>query len=90
MFESPEPLSPGSRLEIELYTPIDCEKRVRFYMRIGAESLWTSEIPEAFGHEGSNRYRVGVVFDQIDPQDQACCNGYVKRRLMREGVQRIA
>lgn len=72
MFEAPEPVTLGTCLEMELYAPADCEKRTLRFMYIVARARWTSEIPEAFGYEGSNRYKVGVAFDQIDPQDQTC------------------
>lgn len=81
MFGSPEPIPMGTQLEIELYAPLDCEKQTMRYMRIGAQVRWVSDMPNAFGYEGSNRYKVGVVFDEIDPQDQARFDEYVKKRL---------
>lgn len=89
MFETQEAIPPASRLEIELYAPADCQKQTRYYLFVRAQVRWTNEIPEAVGYEGSNRYRVGVAFDQIDPQDQACLDEYVKKRLMMESAQRI-
>lgn len=90
MFESPEPPLPGTVLEVGCYPPMDCDARTMRYMRIGAKVRWVSEILDAFEYEGGNRYKVGVIFDQIDPADQACVDGYVKKRLLLEGVQRIA
>jgi len=58
-------------------------------MRIGAQVRWIRELPEAFGDQGGNRYRVGVAFDQIDPQDQVRLDEYVKKRLMMVSPQRI-
>lgn len=82
MFDSPESISPGTRLEMEWYAPVDCEKQTRLYMCIGAQVQWTRKIPDAVRYEGSNRYRVGVAFDQIDPRDHACLDEYVKKRLL--------
>ncbi len=87
MFESPQPIPPDAQLEVEFYAPVDCEKRTRLHMLIGAQVQWTSEILEAFNIEGANRYRVGVAFDQIDTQDQACLVEYVKKRLMMASAQ---
>ena len=82
MFDSAESIPPETRLEVEAYGPVDCEKRTRLYMLIGAQVQWTREIPEAFEYKGSNRYRVGVSFDRIDSSDQRCLDEYVKKRLM--------
>lgn len=89
MFESPEEPSPGAPLEMEFYAPRDCEKQTRVSMLIGAQVRWVSEIPNASGEE-SNQYRVGVAFDEIDSEAQACLDEYVKKRLAMETVQRIA
>lgn len=90
MFEASEPITPGTCLEIELYAPVDCEKRTLRFMCIVARARWTSEIPEAFASDGSNRHRIGVAFDEIDPQDQACLDEYVKKRLMMANTERVA
>ena len=90
MFESPASVSSDTTLDIECYTPIGCEKQTMQHMRMGAQVRWTREIPEACGYEGSNRYTVGVAFDQIDPADQVCLDEYVKKRLAAVSVQRIA
>ena len=89
MFEFPGELSPGTPLEIEFYAPRDCEKQTRLFMLIGAQVRWTSEIPNASVEEGSNQYRVGVAFNQIDPQDQACLDEYVNKRLVMAGTPRV-
>ena len=89
MFDFPEPISSGTRLEMELYAPVDCEKRTMRYMLIGAQVRWTREISEAFSYEGSNRYKVGVIFEQVDPADQRCLDEYVKKRLMMTGAQNV-
>lgn len=89
MLESTEAPSPDSPIEIELYAPLDCEKRTRQHTRILGRVRWTQDIPEAFGYAGSNRFRVGVAFEQIDPQIQACLDGYVRKRLKSESVQQI-
>ncbi|MBI3292309.1 MAG: PilZ domain-containing protein [Elusimicrobia bacterium] len=86
MFESPGELSPGTPLEIEFYAPRDCEKQTRLFMLIGAQ---VREIPNAPVEEGSNQYRVGVAFSQIDPQDQACLDEYVNKRLVMASGQRV-
>lgn len=90
MFESPVPIPTDTTLDVECYAPMDCEKRTMQHMCIGAQVRWTREISEAFDYEGSNRYKVGVVFDQINPADQICLDEYVKKRLATIGVQRIA
>jgi len=89
MFESPGELSPGTPLEIEFYAPRDCEKQTRLSMLIGAQVRWTSEIPNAPVEEGSNQYRVGVAFNQIDPQDQTCLDEYVNKRVVMASRQRV-
>ena len=59
-------------------------------MRVGAQVRWIREIPEAVEDEGSNCYRIGVAFDEIDPQDQACLDEYVKKRFMMASTQPMA
>ena len=89
MFDSPEPIPPETQLEMEYHAPVDCDKRTRLYMLVGARVRWIREIPEALGDEGSNRYRVGVAFDEIDSQDQVCLDEYVRKRLMIVSTQSI-
>jgi len=89
MVESPEAIPDETQLEIELYTPMDCKKQTRLYVRIGAQVRWISELSESVGYEGSNRYRLGVAFNEIDPQDQACLDEYVKKRVMMAGAQSV-
>ena len=90
MFESPEALFPDTRLELGFYAPMDCERQTMSHMRVGAQVRWVSEIPDVFGYEGINRYRIGVAFDEIDPQDRACLEEYVKKRLMMASTERLA
>ena len=87
MFDSPESIPPETQLEIECYAPVDCDKRTRLYMLVGARVRWIREIPEAIGYEGSNQYRIGVVFDEIDSEDQVCLDEYVRKRLRMEKPQ---
>ena len=93
MFESPAAISPGTVLELAFYAPIavktrSCENTMQ-HMCIGAQVRWIHELSESVGHEGGNRYQVGVLFDQIDAQDQACLDEYVRKRLMMTSTQRI-
>jgi c-di-GMP-binding flagellar brake protein YcgR len=89
VLETPEAIPPESRLDIELYAPTDCEKQTRSYMRIGAQVRWIRQIPEGVAHEGSNHYRAGIAFDEIDPKDQACLDEYVKKRLMMASARHV-
>ena len=89
MFDSTKSIPPETRLEMECYAPVDCDKRTKLYMLVGARVRWIREISEAVGYEGSNRYRIGVAFDTIDSQDQACLDEYVRKRLMIASTQAI-
>ena len=89
VFDSPESIPPETQLEMECDVPVDCERRTRHHMLVGARVGWIREIPEALGDEGSNRYRIGVAFDEIDSQDQVCLDEYVRKRLMIVSTQSI-
>ena len=89
MLETPEAIPPEIGLDIELYAPTDCKKQTMLYMRIGAQVRWRQQILEGVGPEGSNQYRVGVAFDEIDSEDQACVDEYVRKRLMTASAQHV-
>lgn len=89
MCESPVAIPIGTQVEIELYAPVDCEKRTLRFMRTVAQVRWMSEIPEAFGYDGSNRCRVGAAFDEIDSEDRARLEEYVRGRLRMASAERI-
>lgn len=81
MCESPLPVRRGTWLDIELYAPMDAEKRILRYMRIRGRVRWTRSISGAFRFKGNNRHEIGIAFEQIDPQDRAGLVQYVKQGL---------
>lgn len=89
MFESPTMIPMGTQLEVGLNVPVDCEKRMLRFMRIVAQVRWIGEMSEAVAYEGSNRYKVGVTFDEIDAEARACLDDYVKQRLRMASTQRV-
>lgn len=86
MFEAVELVGIGRQVEIEWYAPVRSRRRMRWYMHIGARVIWRREIPGASACEGSNRYRIGVAFEQITLEDRVRLEEYVRVCSKKEGV----
>lgn len=89
MIEAPEAMPVGTSLRIESYIPMDDEVRTMKCIRLGTQVRWVQEIAGSSGCKWSNRYRMGLSFDQIDSKDQALLEAHVRRRLGKVGAKRL-
>lgn len=82
MFETERDISGESELELEIYQPMDCDKRVIFSIPILAEVKWTRKIEKDNFEDGENKYRAGIEFSEIKEEDRKIIANYVERRTL--------
>lgn len=82
MFESVDQFTPGNQVQIEWFKPLSQGRQTWSRMRIAGRVVWANAIPGGFEHQGSNRYRMGLVFEQIHPDDQMMIRTYVQESMM--------
>ena len=80
MFERERDIPNQGELELEMYQPMDCDKRVIFSIPILTEVKWTRKIEKDNFEQGENKYRVGVEFLEIEEGDRKIIATYVERK----------
>ena len=81
MFETERDITPGSKLELEIYQPIKCFKNMICSMPVLAKVVWTREIEKENFEEGENRYKIGIEFSEIEEEDRKIIATYVERSI---------
>jgi c-di-GMP-binding flagellar brake protein YcgR len=80
MFETERDIPKGSKLELEVYQPLDSFKRMIFSVLILAKVVWKRKIEKDNFEKGENKYRVGVIFLKISEEDRKKILKYVSRK----------
>ncbi len=81
MFEAERDILNQQELELEIYQPMDCDKRVIFSIPVLAKVKWTKKIEKDNFEKGENKYRVGIEFSEIKEKDRKIICNYVERGL---------
>lgn len=81
MFENERDISKEMKLELEIYQPMDRDKRVIFSVPVLAKVVWTREIEKENFVEGENRYKTGIEFSEIKEEDRKIIATYVERSI---------
>lgn len=81
MFETEENIPKESKLELEIYQPIDRYKRIIFSVPVLARIIWTRKIKKDNFQEGGNKYKVGVGFSKIKGEDRQRIIKYLENKL---------
>ncbi len=80
MFEIERDIPNQSELELEIYQPMDRDKRVILSIPTWARVKWLKKIEKDNFHQGENRYRVGIEFSEIKEEDTKVIATYIQRR----------
>ena len=80
-FETERDVPKMSELELEIYQPMDCEKRVIFSIPLLAKVKWTRIIEKDNFEQGENKHRVGIEFSEIKEEDRKIIAKYVERKI---------
>lgn len=80
MFETEKDISGQSKLELEMYQPMDYGKRMIFSIPILAKVSWVRRIEKKIFEQGENKYRVGIEFLEIKEEDRKIIATYVERK----------
>ncbi|MFC1698714.1 PilZ domain-containing protein [Candidatus Omnitrophota bacterium] len=80
MFEAEKDFYPDQDLTLEIYQPVNRFKTLIYVIPATARVVWTNKIRQGFFELGENRYRMGVEFTKISPQDKAVIMRYVQEQ----------
>jgi c-di-GMP-binding flagellar brake protein YcgR len=83
MFETERDISQESELELEIYQPMESDKRVIFSIFVRAKVIWAEKRGKGNFEQGENRYRIGIEFSEIKDEDRQIVIKYVARRLLK-------
>lgn len=79
MFEIEREIRERSELELEIYQPMDRDKRVIFSIPALAMVKWSQKIEKNDFEQGENKYRVGIEFLEIEEGGRKIIAGYVEK-----------
>jgi c-di-GMP-binding flagellar brake protein YcgR len=81
MLEMERDIPNQSELELEMYQPLDRDKRVIFSIPVLGRVVWTRKIEKDNFQEGENKYRVGIEFSEIKEEDRKRITKYVEEGI---------
>ena len=79
MLETERDISEESELELQIYQPMDSDKRVIFSIPVLGKVKWTTKIEKNNFEDGENKYRVGIEFSEIKEDDRQKIIKYVEK-----------
>lgn len=83
MFEAERDILKDSELELQIYQPLDRDKRMIFSIPVMAKVIWTRKIEKDNLEEGETKYRVGIEFLEIKEKDREMIERYVEVNLLK-------
>jgi c-di-GMP-binding flagellar brake protein YcgR len=81
MFETERDIPQDSELELEIYQPMDRDKRVIFSILVWPKIIWIQKIEKEKFEQGENRCRIGIEFSEIKEEDKQRIARYVKENV---------
>ncbi len=78
MLETERDISEESELELQIYQPMDSDKRVIFSLPVLGKVKWSTKIEKNNFEDGENKYRIGVEFSEIKEEDRQRIANYVE------------
>lgn len=83
MFETERDIPKESKLELEIYQPMDSDKRVIFSIPVLAKVIWTEKREKKNFEQGENRYQIGIEFSEMKDEDRQIVTKYIERELLK-------
>lgn len=83
MFETDRFISADCVFILEIYQPLGRSRREISAISTSAKVKWIMQIDNAEKYEGSNRYRIGVKFIDINDGDRKAITEYVQDNLRK-------
>lgn len=81
MFETETDISKDTKVELEIYQPMNRDKTMIFCIPVLGKVRWVREIDKNYFERGENKYRVGVEFLGIKEEDRNIITNCVEKRL---------
>ena len=80
MFEAEKNFYSAQILKLEIYQPVNPFKTLIYVIPAMARVVWAEKIRQGFFELGENRYRIGVEFIKISPQDREMIMRYAQEK----------
>lgn len=80
-FETDRVISPQAIFSLEIYQPLRRSKEELTAVSALAKVKWVTQMDIVSKYEGSNKYRVGVEFVEIDNRERKAIAEYVQDKL---------
>lgn len=84
MFETERDITPGSKLELEIYQPIKCSKSMICSVSVLAKVIWMKRIEKVSFEKGENKYKLGVEFTGIEKEDREKIANYIEEKVSKK------
>lgn len=84
MFETERDITPGSKLELEIYQPTKCSKSMICSVPVLGKVIWMKRIEKASFEKGENKYNLGVEFIEIEKEDREKIANYIEERVSKK------
>ena len=84
MFETERNISKGSKVNMEIYQPINRGKTIIFCIPILTKIIWIRRIDKDNFEHGENKYKVGAKFLEIKEVDRKQIGKYVEKNISQK------
>lgn len=81
LFETDRNIPKKSKLEMEIYQPLDRDKRVIFSIPVWLKVSWVKKIVKEKFEQGENRYRIGLEFLKIKDDDRERITKFISESI---------
>ncbi len=81
MFETDRPISAEDLFILEIYQPLRQFKEEIISISTAVKVRWVTQIDRSDKYEGSNKYRIGVEFVEIDKEERKTIAKYMQNKL---------
>lgn len=84
MFETEREIPKARGLKLEIYQPLDRDKRMIFSIPVMAKVIWIKNIEKENFERGENKYRIGIEFSEIKEEDRKMIAKYAEVSLSKK------
>lgn len=84
MFGNERDISEEEQLELEIYQPMNCDKRKILSIPVLAKVIWIRQIEKDNFEAGENKYKIGIEFSETKEEDRQRIAKYIEERTPLE------
>ena len=83
MFETDVKFRKKDKVKLEIYQPLDSDKKIICSIPVLARIVWTKGIEKDYFDEGENRYKVGIELIKIGDENRRKIIKYIRNCLSK-------